>query len=65
MGRIAESGKGDEPVVAEEPWKRTNTTRLVIWSLVWGVGVVVLGVTVLHASAFFLIRRPRASSSSS
>jgi uncharacterized oligopeptide transporter (OPT) family protein len=39
----------------DEPWKTTNTTRLVLWSAVWGAGVVAMGSLVLHASTWFLV----------
>src|SRR6185295_2930058 len=38
----------------EEDWKRVNTTRLVLWILAWGTGVVVVGSQVLHQPAWFL-----------
>ena len=37
-----------------EPWQRTNTVRLVAWTLVWGVAVLWLGVTVMQQPFGFL-----------
>src|SRR5262249_31914136 len=38
-----------------EPWKRTNTTRLVLWSVGWGLGVLITGVMFMKASLLFLL----------
>jgi uncharacterized oligopeptide transporter (OPT) family protein len=43
-----------QAVVEEEAWKRTNTGRLVAWTLFWGTAVVWLGASVLHQPVFFM-----------
>ncbi|HVY46879.1 MAG TPA: OPT/YSL family transporter [Minicystis sp.] len=39
----------------DDAWKQTNTRRLVIWSTLWGIGVVVTGAAFLHATVAFLL----------
>src|SRR5262249_23980588 len=39
----------------DDSWKRTNTTRLVLWSLIWGAGTVATGAGFFHASVVFLL----------
>ncbi|MFO1218765.1 MAG: OPT/YSL family transporter [Burkholderiaceae bacterium] len=39
---------------ALEPWQRTNTSRLVLWTACWGAAVLGLGVTVMHQPFVFL-----------
>jgi uncharacterized oligopeptide transporter (OPT) family protein len=43
------------PPVPQEPWQRTNTTRLVLWVLFWGAGIVMTGTQVLQQPASYLI----------
>lgn len=40
--------------VAEEPWQRTNTLRLVLWTVCWGGAVLALGVGVMRQPFFFM-----------
>jgi hypothetical protein len=43
------------PTGDDDAWKRTNTTRLVLWSAVWGAGTVATGAGFLHANLGFLL----------
>lgn len=38
-----------------EPWKKTQLSRLVVWVICWGLGVVYVGTQFLGQPAFFLI----------
>jgi len=57
FARVRDARSGDRAGrrAGEEPWKRTNTTRLAVWSVLWGTGVVVMGSFVLHAAIGFLV----------
>jgi uncharacterized oligopeptide transporter (OPT) family protein len=57
IGRVRAPNEqpNDEPAVPEEPWKRTNTKRLVLWCTVWGAGVVASGALLFGASVPFLL----------
>ena len=46
--------KSAEPVKPAEDWKRVNVTRLVIWVLFWGAGIVLIGSQVLQQPVFLL-----------
>jgi uncharacterized oligopeptide transporter (OPT) family protein len=48
------SPQAPAPAAGQEAWKRTNTTRLVVWTLGWAIAVVVLGTTLLHQPLFFM-----------
>jgi hypothetical protein len=41
--------------VAGEEWKRTSTTRLVLWVVCWGTGIALVGSFVLHVPLGFLL----------
>lgn len=53
--RRVQAVNDEEGRVAEEPWKRTNTRRLVVWCAVWGAGVVACGAFLFGASVPFLL----------
>ena len=44
-----------EPVKVQEDWKRVNSWKLIAWVVFWGVAIVIVGSTVLHQPAKFLI----------
>lgn len=48
------AGKG-EPQAPQAEWKRVNTTRLVLWVVAWGAGIVATGHLVLGAPVGFLL----------
>jgi uncharacterized oligopeptide transporter (OPT) family protein len=51
--RMAAQRDGAE---AHEPgWKRFNMKRLALWTVAWGIGVVLTGHEVLHQPLFFLV----------
>jgi uncharacterized oligopeptide transporter (OPT) family protein len=41
--------------VEQEDWKRTNTRRLVLWVIFWGICIVVVGSQVLHQPVGYLV----------
>jgi uncharacterized oligopeptide transporter (OPT) family protein len=41
--------------VEDEPWKRMNLGRLVIWVLVWGAGVAITGTSLMGVPASFML----------
>jgi uncharacterized oligopeptide transporter (OPT) family protein len=41
--------------VEDEPWKRMNLGRLVIWVLAWGAGVAITGTTLMGVPAGFML----------
>jgi hypothetical protein len=43
------------PTEEIEPWKKTQLSRLVIWVICWGIGVVIVGTQLLGQPAFYLI----------
>jgi len=43
------------PTGAVEPWKRTNLERLVVWVLLWGVGIELTGTFVMGVPAGFML----------
>jgi hypothetical protein len=45
----------DEPPEEIEPWKKTQLSRLVIWVICWGIGVVIVGTQLMGQPAFYLI----------
>jgi hypothetical protein len=44
-----------EPAEEIEPWKKTQLSRLVIWVIFWGIGVVIVGTQLLGQPAFYLM----------
>ncbi|MBL8307722.1 MAG: OPT/YSL family transporter [Rubrivivax sp.] len=48
------AGVPAEAAAPQEAWKRTNTGRLLAWTLFWGGVVVWVGSTVLHQPVFFM-----------
>ena len=48
-------GASSAPVEPTEEWKRTSTTRLLLWVVFWGVGIVAVGSTVLKVPLVFLL----------
>jgi uncharacterized oligopeptide transporter (OPT) family protein len=48
-------GKRAEPAVDEAEWKRVNTTRLLLWVVFWGMGIVATGHLVLGHPIGFLV----------
>ena len=47
--------KSAEPEVAAEDWKRVNSWRLVLWTIFWGVAVVVVGHQVMGEPVRYLV----------
>jgi uncharacterized oligopeptide transporter (OPT) family protein len=45
----------EAPAEEIEPWKKTQLSRLVIWVICWGVGVVIVGTQLLGQPALYLI----------
>lgn len=43
------------PVPPQEDWKRTNTQLLIVWVIVWAIGVIVVSTAVLHQPPGFVI----------
>jgi uncharacterized oligopeptide transporter (OPT) family protein len=48
------AAKSAPPLAEEEAWKRMNTGRLVVWTLLWAGVVIWLGATLLHQPVFFM-----------
>ncbi len=48
-------GKAAEPAPATEGWKRTNSVRLFLWVITWGVALVVVAHRVLHQPLGFVL----------
>jgi hypothetical protein len=44
-----------EPVKPQEDWKKVNMLQLLAWIVFWGIGVVVVGHSVLHQPVFYLV----------
>ncbi len=55
--RIREKSGASEAaaVVPGEEWKRTSTGRLIAWIVFWGVGIAIVGSSILHVPIGFLL----------
>jgi uncharacterized oligopeptide transporter (OPT) family protein len=55
--RLRSGAKADvsAPVPELEPWKKTNTGRLVLWVLAWGAGIALTGSTVMGVPLGYLL----------
>ncbi len=53
VARIRE--KATEVVEPTEEWKKTNTTRLVLWVVFWGIALVYTATAVLHTPVMYVL----------
>jgi uncharacterized oligopeptide transporter (OPT) family protein len=53
--RRAKEVQGEASEAGADGWKRTNTTRLVLFCLFWAAGLLITGTVVMHASFVFLL----------